>query len=370
MSLFAVTVFSPASPPRKDSNKLLVVATADGGGMFASNILDEVSEDAASRSMSLLVPSEDVAHGRAMSGEALLTTTDTGTIAVAAPPHDEADAGILSHRPDGTAGSKQKSVDAASSSSLGSRRLVESITNDASVTPTTSTPSTSPSAAPATASPSVTPTTSSPSAAPSTASPTMLPTAIPTYSMQCPAGYVDCVDGHLKTNISTSCETACQGKCCSGPGACTNFTGKICKDGSCNITESCFYAAIPLVVNSCKGVTACLYADRVGSIVNSCYGDSSCMYFGLYSPGNETRHIRDSCNGFEACDSVAYYGSIGNITSSCNAVYACFMAGSPPPNGTGLISSILNSCCNSASACEYTNEDTIPALCFSTTQVR
>ncbi len=178
------------------------------------------------------------------------------------------------------------------------------------------------------------------------------------------------MNGNLKTNIIKSCQTECNGKCCSGTDACTGFTGKICKDGSCNLDKACYFASIPLVVNSCKGEYSCYYADRVGNIVNSCNGNSSCYHFGWYSPGNETRHIRDSCNGFEACDSVAYYGSIGNITSSCNATHACRYAGSPLPPGTGLISSILKSCCNGVSECEFTNEDTIPAQCFPETPVR
>ena len=402
VSLFAVTVFSPTFPPRKDINKLLVAATADSSSNVASNLLDEVGEDVASRSTSLLVPSDDVAHGqlrdmidqiiistktavlpRATPGAALFTKTDA--IAGADTSYDEADAGILSHRPDGTAGSKNKSVVAASSSSLGSsRRLLETIADDvapdagllslragqATFQGRSATVAATPNRSMLSVFQSDETTTAPTTITPTTAIPSMLPTAIPTYSMQCPAGYVDCVNGNLKTNNSTSCKTECQGKCCSDPGACTGFTGKICRDGSCNTTGSCYYAAIPLVVNSCKGVRACLYAERVGSIVNSCNGNSSCIYFGLYSPGNETRHIRDSCNGFEACDSVAYNGSIGNITSSCNAKYACFLAGSPLPNGTGQISSILKSCCNGESECEYTNEDTIPAQCFSTTQVR
>jgi hypothetical protein len=103
--------------------------------------------------------------------------------------------------------------------------------------------------------------------------------------------------------------------------------------------------------------------------VNSCKDYAACFYFGLYSSGTATKHIRDSCNNNMACDSVAYKGSIGNVTTSCNAKYACTLAGSPAPNGTGTISTVLNSCCNTYNECKRKNGDTIPALCFSTTQV-
>ena len=158
--------------------------------------------------------------------------------------------------------------------------------------------------------------------------------------------------------------------CCSDPRACTGFTGKICKDGSCNLYKACYDAAIPLVVNSCKYEYACYYADRIRSIVNSCNEWGACFYAGLYSLGTATRHIRDSCNGYYACDSVAYKGSIGNITSSCNEKYACYMAGSPLPYGTGKIYSNLTSCCNSENACNKTKESTLPAQCFPATLVR
>lgn len=105
--------------------------------------------------------------------------------------------------------------------------------------------------------------------------------------------------------------------------------------------------------------------------MNSCKDYAACFYFGLYSSGTAaTKHIRDSCNNNMACDSVAYKGSIGNVTTSCNAKYACTLAGSPAPNGTGTISTVLNSCCNTYNECKRKNGDTIPALCFSTTQVR
>ena len=171
-------------------------------------------------------------------------------------------------------------------------------------------------------------------------------------------------------NTGKSCRDECDEKCCSGTDACTGFTGKICKDGSCNLVEACYYAAIPLVVNSCKGEYSCFYADRVRSMVNSCNGYGACSYVGYNSSVSATRFILDSCNGYYACGSAAYNGSIGNITSSCNATYACLYAGSPPPNGTGPIHTNLTNCCNSESACKSKKESTLPAQCFPVTPVR
>ena len=298
----------------------------------------------------------------------------------------EPDAGILS-RPHGFVvrrGSPVRTNMSSSSSTMTSRALgiflLQSDETTTTTAPTTSGTTASPSIASTTASPSIAPTSSSPSIAPTTASPTiaptsakpsMSPTAIPTYSLQCPAGYVDCVNGYMRTNNSISCNTACEGKCCTGTDACTDFTGKICKDdSSCKSTKACYSASIPLVVKSCNGKYACYYAEKVLKTVNSCNGNGACFYVGLYSPDSTARAIRDSCNGYYACASAAYKGNIGNITSSCNAKYACYVAGSSPPNGTGPITSILSSCCNGESECDYTNEQSIPALCFSSTQVR
>ena len=194
------------------------------------------------------------------------------------------------------------------------------------------------------------------------------------FSLHCPAekGYVDCVNGTVRTNTSTTCADACllQGerKCCSGVYACTGFTGTVCKDGSCNGYAACYNASISSAVDSCKGGYSCDSARQLGSVINSCNGYGACQYAGLRS--GTTRDVRYSCNQKYACHSIAYNGTIGNITSSCNADHACFLAGSPSPNGTGAVYSSLTSCCNTASECNKTNQYTLPAQCFSTTQVR
>ena len=216
------------------------------------------------------------------------------------------------------------------------------------------------------------PTTSSLSIASTTEMPSMSPTTA--FSLHCPAaiGYVDCVNGTVRTNPGASCADACllqgEGKCCSGDYACTGFTGTVCKDGSCNGFAACYNASISSAVNSCKGDYSCDSAGQLGSVINSCNGYEACQYAGLRS--GTTRDVRDSCNQNYACRSIAYNGTIGNITSSCNADHACSLAGSPSPNGTGAVYSSLTSCCNTASECNKTNQYTLPAQCFSTTQVR
>lgn len=46
----------------------------------------------------------------------------------------------------------------------------------------------------------------------------------------CPINdYIICVNGD---NNGITCESACNGQCCTGSEACTGFTGKICRDGS------------------------------------------------------------------------------------------------------------------------------------------
>jgi hypothetical protein len=100
----------------------------------------------------------------------------------------------------------------------------------------------------------------------------------------CTAGYVECVDGILKSSFSTGvlvfCETACNGQCCVGEYSCSYFTGKICKDGSCNGKESCFDATIPEVVKSCTGLLSCAYIVRTAPLVDSCNGDTACFCSG------------------------------------------------------------------------------------------
>ena len=46
------------------------------------------------------------------------------------------------------------------------------------------------------------------------------------FQAQCTQGYVDCDDGKVNGDPSTSCATACGVDCCIGDYACNKFTGK------------------------------------------------------------------------------------------------------------------------------------------------
>ena len=59
-------------------------------------------------------------------------------------------------------------------------------------------------------------------------------------SVTCTEGIVECVDGMVKdSNPIKSCFAECDHKCCSttgepgGTDACKEFTGSVCRDGSC-----------------------------------------------------------------------------------------------------------------------------------------
>ena len=187
---------------------------------------------------------------------------------------------------------------------------------------------------------------------------------------QCSTNIVDCVNGNVRGTANTTCAAACGSSCCIGVNACSNFTGKLCKDGSCTGKLACTYASIPSVTDSCKGDYACYntgYDGSVGHISTSCHGIYSCCYLGSYGAAGD---IQDSCTSYQACDSVAYNGYIGHLASSCNNAYACQGAGSPT-NGTGTIPYDLKNCCNKAdSICYEANKDTLPTECWSDTKVR
>ena len=81
-----------------------------------------------------------------------------------------------------------------------------------------------------------------------------------------------------------------------GAGACSLFTGKISKDGSCNGPAACQYAKIPTVANSCKDANGppCYFARSGGGTLivgmkNSCNGERTCQYLGLRGALEEVR---------------------------------------------------------------------------------
>ena len=173
----------------------------------------------------------------------------------------------------------------------------------------------------------------------------------------CNKGCVDCrngfevIDGETTTR---TCHDACGGSggsCCvdgKGLDACDNFSGLVCKDGSCsNGGNACKGASIELVINSCIGVEACMNAGSnggsVGDVVDSCHGRHACAGA---AAGGSISTIENSCrDGVYACGyAAANGGSIDTIENSCNyGNYNCYQLARG-----GSIGHILSSCSGSA----------------------
>ena len=82
------------------------------------------------------------------------------------------------------------------------------------------------------------------------------------------------------------------------------------------------------ITYSCNGTDACDGIAKYGSIdsiVDSCNATESCTR--LAEDGNITS-IKSSCNAPKGCSNAAsYYGSITSIEESCNAESGCEFAG-------------------------------------------
>lgn len=190
---------------------------------------------------------------------------------------------------------------------------------------------------------------------------------VPGVSPPLCADYVNCDNGFVSGDSSTTCAAACGGNCCVGGFACGEFTGKVCKDGSCTGSNACFGANIPWVKNSCKGGNfACDKAGNfgvnggsVGTMINSCIGLYSCPYMGYNGVGG---NLLDSCVGEKSCYwAGSNQGSIGSITSSCTGFKACYKAGR---DAASAIASNMNNCCNTDNECAMNSEATLPAICL------
>ena len=76
-----------------------------------------------------------------------------------------------------------------------------------------------------------------------------------------PSTCFECVGGIVSGDTKT-CHDECAGGCCTFDDggslfdACDGFTGKVCRDGSCNGEQACDGATIKSVVNSCRGKNA------------------------------------------------------------------------------------------------------------------
>ena len=163
----------------------------------------------------------------------------------------------------------------------------------------------------------------------------------------CTQGYVDCSYGDTSDNIpcATACYDSTSGsyKCCSGLNACADFTGRVCKDGTCSGNNACFHAKIPIVVNSCIGVTACFVVG-----------------YNPYGAGNNVGNFINSCTSFASCSQVAYgsEGGVGNLEGSCTADRACQSLGS-----VAEVTSNLKDCCTSDRECVDFTEIEIASQC-------
>jgi len=89
---------------------------------------------------------------------------------------------------------------------------------------------------------------------------------------------VDCVDGD-EVGTGLTCTEACDGQCCaesSTISACSGFTGRIHRDGSCTGFEACVDATIDEVKGpSCTGWEACKNG-KFSLVKESCNGKDAC----------------------------------------------------------------------------------------------
>jgi len=143
---------------------------------------------------------------------------------------------------------------------------------------------------------------------------------------------VDCDNGYVRDrNPQVTCAVACGGLCCIGSPSCGAFTGKVCKDGSCDGTYACNSAVIPEVISSCK---------PWGS--QSDGGERSCRYAG--GPSGNVGKMVDSCMGYRACDGMGYNGHVGNLTNSCHGVSDEFGDCTSLGRDSGSVGDVTSSC--------------------------
>ena len=81
-----------------------------------------------------------------------------------------------------------------------------------------------------------------------------------------------------------TCEEACDGDCCIGPGVCDGFIIRVCRDSvSCSEEGACLDASIDDVFLGCEGTEPCYYARNRGETTGGWRGvaPESCVSPGL-----------------------------------------------------------------------------------------
>eukprot|EP00581_Thalassiosira_minuscula_P028023 CAMPEP_0183753568 /NCGR_PEP_ID=MMETSP0739-20130205/3024_1 /TAXON_ID=385413 /ORGANISM="Thalassiosira miniscula, Strain CCMP1093" /LENGTH=623 /DNA_ID=CAMNT_0025990075 /DNA_START=110 /DNA_END=1981 /DNA_ORIENTATION=- len=153
----------------------------------------------------------------------------------------------------------------------------------------------------------------------------------------CGAGidYVECIDG--KTADDISCEEACAGECCVGQDACSDFTGRICRDGSCTGYRACANSDIGRVVNSCHGRRVCEIA-AIDTVIDSCVDYMACQYSIMGYVKNSC--LNETCAEGEVCDVSCFYTVLDSVVDSCHGYQACILMG----GGIAYVGNVRNSC--------------------------
>ena len=201
-----------------------------------------------------------------------------------------------------------------------------------------------------------------------------LDTQISSAVETCTAGFVYCEDGE-EVNPTTgsltgkSCHEACQNPtdpssqdCCISSGDCFRFTGKVCRDGSCDGGGACQSANIPEgVIDSCRGRLACWLLGgessagmgAVGRVESSCHGERSCYAINFkYRPvPGKMGHLLKSCHGKSSCEGLGSYldlpnsdPAVGDVIFSCHGESSCVGVGVD-----GTVGNIFHSCHDYAS---------------------
>eukprot|EP00581_Thalassiosira_minuscula_P030718 CAMPEP_0183759376 /NCGR_PEP_ID=MMETSP0739-20130205/7059_1 /TAXON_ID=385413 /ORGANISM="Thalassiosira miniscula, Strain CCMP1093" /LENGTH=449 /DNA_ID=CAMNT_0025997161 /DNA_START=131 /DNA_END=1480 /DNA_ORIENTATION=+ len=181
----------------------------------------------------------------------------------------------------------------------------------------------------------------------------------------CEAGFIECEDGFAVINGeagTTTCQSACEGKCCDTSSSCDKFTGKVCMDYSscmgsracshaainyvasysCVGERSCFHAKFDSVMNSCQEQYACRWSQMRSNVLNSCQGYFSCQNIGTNS--GSFGDMLDSCHGTQSCDQFAMWSDVGLIENSCLGDYSCYRAAKGNDGEPSYIGAISGSC--------------------------